>query len=383
MMSAIYHVPSKIYFGRGSISQLADITEEVGLKKVLVVCDKGIVSCGIADQVLSVLSAAGVETVVFDAVIPNPTNGVVQAGYELAAGSGVDGIVAVGGGSPIDTAKAINILLSNEGPIQRYEGPNKVKKQGLPLIAVPTTAGTSSEITNVIALINEEEVRKYVIVGNHAGATHAVIDPILTVGLPAGITAATGIDALTHAIESYVSVNASALTRYSSLEAARIFFHNLPLVVENGADLDAREEMLRGCIIVGFAFNNADLGLIHGIAHTLSARHGLPHGVANALVLPYVMEYNAESYPEKYKELGEAMGCCSSYESAQDGARKTCQAVLSLVRRVGIKTVRDYGIAEADLNAIAGDAVKESALMFNPRKPITKEDIMGILKKAF
>ena len=382
-MSAIYHVPSKIYFGRGSVSQLKNITEELSLKKVLVVCDKGIVSCGIADKVLSELTAANVETIIFDAVIPNPTNGVVQAGYELAAKSGIQGIVAVGGGSPIDTAKAINILLNNEGPIQRYEGPNKVKNQGLPLIAVPTTAGTSSEITNVIALINEEEVRKYVIVGNHAGATHAVIDPLLTTGLPAGITAATGIDALTHAIESYVSINASDLTRYSSLEAARIFFHNLPLAVANGADVDAREEMMRGCIIVGFAFNNADLGLVHGIAHTLSARHGLPHGVANALVLPYVMEYNAEVYPEKYKELGEAMGCCSSYESAQVGARKTYEAVLGLVRRVGIKTIRDYGITEADLDAIAADAVKESALMFNPRKPITKEHIMSILKKAF
>ena len=381
-MSAVYHVPSKIYFGRGSVAELGDIVKEIGLKKVLVVCDKGIVSCGIADKVLAPLAQANIETVVFDDVIPNPTNGVVQAGYELAAKSGVDGIVAVGGGSPIDTAKAINILLNNEGPIQRYEGPNQVKNAGLPLIAIPTTAGTSSEITNVIALINEEEVRKYVIVGNHVGASHAVIDPLLTTGLPAGITAATGIDALTHAIESYVSINASDLTRYSSLEAARIFFHNLPLAVENGADVDAREEMMRGCAIVGFAFNNADLGLVHGIAHTLSAHHGLPHGVANALVLPYVMEYNAQQFPEKYKELGEAMGCCSSYESAEVGARKTCQAVLDLVRRVGIKTIRDYKITEADLPALAADAVHEGAVHFNPRQP-SEADIMEILKKAF
>ncbi|NCB62369.1 MAG: iron-containing alcohol dehydrogenase [Clostridia bacterium] len=382
-MSAIYQVPGKIYFGRGSLDSLGSIMEELGLKKVLVVTDKGIVGCGIAEKALAPLRAAGAETVLFDGVVPNPTNAVVQAGYELASRSGVDGIVAVGGGSPIDTAKAINILLSNEGPIQRYEGPNKVKNRGLPLVAVPTTAGTSSEITNVIALINEEEVRKYVIVGNHVGASHAVIDPLLTTGLPASITAATGIDALTHAIESYVSVNASDLTRYSSLEAARIFFHNLPLAVEDGSDVDAREEMMRGCVIVGFAFNNADLGLVHGIAHTLSARHGLPHGVANALVLPYVMEYNAEVYPEKYQELGEAMGCCSAYESARAGARKTCRAVRDLVRRVGIRSIRDYGITEGDLPGIAADAVKESALMFNPRKPITEEHIMDILRKAF
>lgn len=381
-MSAIYHVPSKIYFGRGSVSELGSIMEELGLKKVLVVCDKGIVSCGIADKVLAPLHEAGVETVIFDDVIPNPTNGVVQAGYELAVQAGVEGIVAVGGGSPIDTAKAINILLNNEGPIQRYEGPNQVKHQGLPLVAIPTTAGTSSEITNVIALINEEEVRKYVIVGNHVGASHAVVDPLLTTGLPAGITAATGIDALTHAIESYVSVNASDLTRYSSLEAARIFFHNLPLAVENGADVDAREEMMRGCVIVGFAFNNADLGLVHGIAHTLSAHHHLAHGVANALTLPYVMEYNARTCPEKYKELGVAMGCCSDYESAEAGARKTCRAVLDLVRRVGIKTIREYGITEDDLKALAADAVHEGAVHFNPVQP-TEEDILEILRKAF
>ena len=379
-MSAIYQVPCKVYFGRDSLSELGQIVAEIGLKKVLVVYDKGIAACGIADKVLAQLG--GVECVHFDGVIPNPTNGVVQAGYELAAKANVDGIVAVGGGSPIDTAKAINILLNNGGDIQQYEGPNQVKKQGLPLIAIPTTAGTSSEITNVIALINEEEVRKYVIVGNHVGATHAVVDPLLTTGLPAGITAATGVDALTHAIESYVSNNASDLTRYSSLEAARIFFHNLPLAVANGADVDAREEMMRGCVIVGFAFNNADLGLVHGIAHTLSAHHGLPHGVANALVLPYVMEYNARTYPEKYKELGEAMGCCSSYESAAAGARKTCQAVLALVRRVGIKTMREYGITEVDLKVLAADAVHEGAVMFNPVQP-TEDDIMEILKKAF
>lgn len=379
-MSAVYQVPCKVYFGRGSVGELAGIVAEIGLKKVLVVYDKGIAACGIAAQVLEQLK--GVECVHFDEVIPNPTNGVVQAGYALASKAQVDGIVAVGGGSPIDTAKAINILLNNGGNIQQYEGPNQVKKQGLPLIAIPTTAGTSSEITNVIALINEEEVRKYVIVGNHVGATHAVVDPLLTTGLPAGITAATGIDALTHAIESYVSNNGSDLTRYSSLEAARIFFHNLPLAVENGSDVDAREEMMRGCVIVGFAFNNADLGLVHGIAHTLSAHHGLPHGVANALVLPYVMEYNAKKIPEKYKELGEAMGCCSSYESAGAGARKTCQAVLALVRRVGIKTIREYGITEVDLDVLAADAVHEGAVMFNPVQP-TKEDILEILKKAF
>ncbi len=379
-MSAIYQVPCQVHFGRGSLDDLGRLVLEIGMKRPLVVCDKGIQDCGIAGKVLEQLK--GVNCVVFADVVPNPTNGVVHAGFELAKQEGVDGIVAVGGGSPIDTAKAINILLSNGGDIQQYEGPNQVKKQGLPLIAIPTTAGTSSEITNVIALINEEEVRKYVIIGNHVGATHAVIDPLLTTGLPAGITAATGIDALTHAIESYVSNNASDLTRYSSLEAARIFFHNLPLAVENGADVDAREEMMRGCVIVGFAFNNADLGLVHGIAHTLSAHHNLPHGVANALVLPYVMEYNAEQFPEKYKELGEAMGCCSSYESAQAGARKTCAAVRDLIRRVGIRPMREYGIAETDLDVLAADAEHEGAVQFNPRKP-SKKDILAILKKAF
>ncbi len=379
-MSAIYQVPCQVHFGRGSLDDLGGLVKEIGMKRPLVVCDKGIQSCGIADKVLEQLK--GVDYVVFADVVPNPTNSVVHTGFELAVKKGVDGIVAVGGGSPIDTAKAINILLNNGGNIQQYEGPNQVKKQGLPLIAIPTTAGTSSEITNVIALINEEEVRKYVIVGNHVGATHAIVDPLLTTGLPAGITAATGIDALTHAIESYVSNNASDLTRYSSLEAARIFFHNLPLAVQNGSDVDAREEMMRGCIIVGFAFNNADLGLVHGIAHTLSAHHNLPHGVANALVLPYVMEYNAEQFPEKYQELGEAMGCCSSYESAQAGARKTCAAVQDLVRRVGIRPMHEYGVAEVDLDTLATDAEHEGAVQFNPRKP-TKADILAILKKAF
>ncbi len=267
--------------------------------KIMVGPDKGVKAAGIAERVLEQVKKTGVEYMIFDEVIPNPTNEVVEMAYEIARKNEIDGFVAVGGGSSIDTAKAISLLMTNLGKIEDYAGIGKVKNECLPLIAIPTTAGTSSEITNVSALIDTEKVVKYVVIDNNIVASEVIADPEFTITAPPGVTAATGMDAITHAVESYISREATPLTEYHSLAGLQILYKNIVEAVENGANRDAREQMMLGCIITGFGFSNANLGLVHGIAHTLSAHFGLAHGMANAAVLPYVMEYNAESYPEK------------------------------------------------------------------------------------
>ena len=325
---------------------------------------------------------AGVKAVVFDGVIPNPTNEVVEEAAVIAKEAQVDGFVAVGGGSSIDLAKAINVLMTNEGKIGEYGGMGMVKNPCLPLIAIPTTAGTSSEITNVSALIDTEKVIKYVVIDNNIVASDVIADPDFTKTVPAGVTAATGMDAITHAVESYISNMATPLTEYNSLKGLEILHKNLSKVVKDGSDMDAREQMMLGCIITGFGFSNANLGLVHGIAHTLSAHFGLAHGMANATVLPYVMEYNADSCPEKMVNLAKAINLPISGNLDEDKLL-LAKELKRLTRELGIKTLSEQGIEKKDFDMLAEDVLKEPVLGFNPRQNITKEDILEILDKAF
>ena len=325
---------------------------------------------------------AQVKITVFEGVIPNPTNEVVEEAAEIARRENVDVFVAVGGGSCIDLTKAVNILMTNEGPIGRYGGIGLVKTPVLPLIAIPTTAGTSSEITNVVALTDTKAVCKYVIIDNKITADKVIADPEFTKSTPPSVTAATGMDAITHAVESYISNMATPLTEYHSLRSLQIFHKNLPLAVKDGSDMKAREQMMLGCIIVGFGFSNANLGLVHGIAHTLSAHFHLAHGMANAAVLPYVMEYNAESCPEKMVELARAIEL-SVTGNLEEDKYLLSRELLRLTKELQIKTLSQQGIEEKDFEMLADDVLKEPVLNFNPRQGITKEDILSILKKAF
>lgn len=283
-MAKEFFVKTDVTFGKDAIQEISRILTQFGATNVLVVYDKGVKAVGIADKVVDAIDKDKFNVVEFDGVIPNPTNEVVEAGYAIAKENNIDAFVAVGGGSSMDTAKAINVLTSNGGNIMDYEGIGNVPKPVYPLIAIPTTAGTSSEITNVAALVDTKSVRKYVVIDNKIVADKVIADPEFTRTVPAGVTAATGLDAITHAVESYISNEATYLTKYNSLRGLQIFYENLPKVYENGNDMDAREKMMLGCIVVGFGFSNANLGLVHAIAHTLSAHFGLAHGVANACV---------------------------------------------------------------------------------------------------
>lgn len=380
-MASEFFVSSDVTFGKDAAKELPRILKEFKAKNVMVVYDAGVKMAGIAEKVLAEVEKADVKVVVFDGVIPNPTNEVVEEAAEIAQKENIDVFVAVGGGSSIDLTKAVNILMTNPGPIGQYGGIGLVKEPVLPLIAIPTTAGTSSEITNVVALTDTKAVCKYVIIDNKIVADKVIADPEFTKTMPAGVTAATGMDAITHAVESYISNMSTALTEYHSIKALQIFHEYLPKAVANGADMEAREKMMLGCLIAGFGFSNANLGLVHGIAHTLSAHFHLAHGVANATVLPYVMEYNADSCPEKMVDLAKAIDLPVSGDIEKDKYLLS-EELLKMTKTVGIKTLSELGIEEKDFDMIAEDVLKEPVLGFNPKQGVTKEDVIAILKKA-
>lgn len=380
-MASEFFVSSDVTFGKNAAKELPRILKEFKAKNVMVVYDAGVKMAGIAEKVLAEVEKADVKVTVFDGVIPNPTNEVVEEAAEIAQRENIDVFVAVGGGSSIDLTKAVNILMTNPGPIGQYGGIGLVKESVLPLIAIPTTAGTSSEITNVVALTDTKAVCKYVIIDNKIVADKVIADPEFTKTMPAGVTAATGMDAITHAVESYISNMSTALTEYHSIKALQIFHEYLPKAVANGSDMEAREKMMLGCLIAGFGFSNANLGLVHGIAHTLSAHFHLAHGVANATVLPYVMEYNADSCPEKMVNLAKAIDLPVSGDLAKDKYLLS-KELLKMTKTVGIKTLSELGVEEKDFEMIAEDVLKGPVLGFNPKQGVTKEDVISILKKA-
>lgn len=380
-MASEFFVSSNVVFGRDAAKELPEILKEYKAKNVMVVYDAGVKMAGIATKVLEEIEKADVKITVFDGVIPNPTNEVVEEAAEIAKKENIDVFVAVGGGSSIDLTKAVNILMTNPGPIGQYGGIGMVKEAVLPLIAIPTTAGTSSEITNVVALTDTEAVCKYVIIDNKIVADKVIADPEFTRTMPPSVTAATGMDAITHAVESYISNMSTPLTEYHSLKGLQIFYENLPKAVADGNDMQAREQMMLGCIIAGFGFSNANLGLVHGIAHTLSAHFHLAHGMANATVLPYVMEYNADSCPEKMVELAKAIQLPVSGNLDEDKLLLS-KELLKLTKTLGIKTLSEQGIKEEDLSMLADDVLKEPVLGFNPKQGVTKEDVLDILRKA-
>lgn len=380
-MASEFFVSSDVTFGKNAAKELPRILKEFKAKNVMVVYDAGVKMAGIAEKVLAEVEKADVKVTVFDGVIPNPTNEVVEEAAEIAQRENIDVFVAVGGGSSIDLTKAVNILMTNPGPIGQYGGIGLVKESVLPLIAIPTTAGTSSEITNVVALTDTKAVCKYVIIDNKIVADKVIADPEFTKTMPAGVMAATGMDAITHAVESYISNMSTALTEYHSIKALQIFHEYLPKAVANGSDMEAREKMMLGCLIAGFGFSNANLGLVHGIAHTLSAHFHLAHGVANATVLPYVMEYNADSCPEKMVNLAKAIDLPVSGDLAKDKYLLS-KELLKMTKTVGIKTLSELGVEEKDFEMIAEDVLKEPVLGFNPKQGVTKEDVISILKKA-
>ncbi|WP_094604251.1 1,3-propanediol dehydrogenase [Sporomusa silvacetica DSM 10669] len=383
-MEFIFGIPCTVFFGEGKAKNTGEIVGSIGAKKVFCVYDQGVAK--VAAGVVNSLKEAGMSVIEFDGVVPNPPDYLVEEAAQKCREAGVDAIVAIGGGSPIDVAKAINVLLTNPSPIHQYDGLNKVTIPTKPLIAIPTTAGTGSEVTTFAIVTDTSRHKKMIIAGQFMGANIAIVDPELTVGMPPAITASTGMDALTHAIEAYVSILRQIPADVNALKAIELISSSIEEATANGSNIAARSNMILGSTMAGFAFTNAVLGLVHGIAHPLSVRCGLPHGVANAILLPYVMEFNASVVPERTVDIGKAMGLKLDGLSQEAAIKKTIDRVFELNKKIKIPTLKEVNVKKEQFEQLADDTLRDTAEggagMFNPR-PASKEEIIALLEKAF
>ena len=373
------------YFGAGSRKVIAEEVAKRGYKKALIVTDKDLIKFGVADQVIAVLKDANIPYEIFDEVKPNPTVKNVKAGIAAFQAAGADFMIAIGGGSSMDTSKAIGIIINNPefSDVVSLEGVANTKKKSVPVIALPTTAGTAAEVTINYVITDEENVKKMVCVDPNDIPTLAIIDPELMLSMPRGLTASTGMDALTHAIEGLITLGAWEMSVMFETKAIEMIAKWLPKAVENPSDIEARDGMATAQYIAGMAFSNVGLGLVHGMAHPLGAYYDIPHGVANALLLPFVMEYNKEAAKAKYRTIAEAMGVDTSSMSDDEAADAAVKAVKDLAIRVRIpQHLSEIGVPESGLPTLAQAAFNDVCTPGNPRQT-NVEEILAIYKKAF
>ena len=373
------------YFGAGSRKVIAEEVAKRGYKKALIVTDKDLIKFGVADQVIAVLKDANIPYEIFDEVKPNPTVKNVKAGIAAFQAAGADFMIAIGGGSSMDTSKAIGIIINNPefSDVVSLEGVANTKKKSVPVIALPTTAGSAAEVTINYVITDEENVKKMVCVDPNDIPTLAIIDPELMLSMPRGLTASTGMDALTHAIEGLITLGAWEMSDMFETKAIEMIAKWLPKAVENPSDIEARDGMATAQYIAGMAFSNVGLGLVHGMAHPLGAYYDIPHGVANALLLPFVMEYNKEAAKAKYRTIAEAMGVDTSSMSDDEAADAAVKAVKDLAIRVRIpQHLSEIGVPESGLPTLAQAAFNDVCTPGNPRQT-NVEEILAIYKKAF
>ena len=373
------------YFGAGARRMLADEFRGRGYVRAFVVTDKDLIRFGVAGKVTGVLDEAGIAYEIFSDLKPNPTVKNVQAGVEAFCRSGADAIVAIGGGSAMDTAKAVGIIAANPafGDVVSLEGTAPTANRSVPVFALPTTAGTAAEVTINYVITDEANTKKMVCVDPKDIPAVAIIDAELMAAMPRGLTAATGMDALTHAIEGYITKGAWTLTDMFELKAVELIARWLPAAVENGADTEAREGMAVAQYIAGMGFSNVGLGLVHGMAHPLGAFYDIPHGVANALLLPYVMQYNMESSLVKFGDVARAMGVDTAGMDTRQAAQAAVDAVRTLAVRVGIpQRLSSLGVREEDLPRLAASALADVCTPGNPRDT-SAEEILALYREAF
>lgn len=378
-----FNLNPDLFFGEGALSNIPEVITKNHFNRVMIICDEGIEKAKILELVLQQVRKTNVECSVFSNVEANPTTETVEAGMHLLERFKPDLLIGVGGGSPIDVAKAISMLATNGGRITDYEGIDQFSNTPLPLLAIPTTAGTGSEVTVFTVITDTSTEYKLTVGGKSLAPNWAILDPSLTLTLPPALTAATGLDALVHAIESYTSTMANVLTETLALEAIRTIASNLRQAVFNGENSSARGAMLYGSLLAGIAFNNTRLGNVHAMSHPLSAIYNVPHGVANSVLLPHVMRFNLPAAPEKFANIARAMGeYIDPNQPIMDNAYKAVIAVERLSQDIHIpKDFAEYNIRESDLVSMAEDAMKSGNILVNPRK--TKiEDILSLYKQA-
>lgn len=367
------------YFGKGAIENIPAEINQRGFKKVAVVTDKGLIEFGVATKVTALLDAAGIDYVLYDGIVPNPTIQNVKDGVDFVKSAGAECLVAIGGGSPIDTAKAIGIIITNPefADVVSLEGVADTKKPCLPILAVPTTSGTAAEVTINYVITDKENNRKFVCVDPHDIPIVAFIDSDMMMGMPKGLCASTGMDAMTHAIEGLITKGAWEMSDMLHLKAIEIIGRSLRDSVKG--DQAGREQMALGQYIAGMGFSNVGLGLVHGMAHPLSAWYNIPHGVACAALLPTIMKYNKDFTGEKYREIAKVLGIEQAETLALEDVRDAaCTAIDELSKEVGIPaTISELGVKAEDLPKIAEDAFRDVCTPGNPRDT-TVEEIVSL-----
>jgi len=382
-MNFMFSMPTFVQFGCGISKQIGAMLADAGHKRVFFVYDAGVKAAGIADAVAGSLKAAGLQYLEYSEVLPNPPDYQVQAASALAKEFKTDVVVAAGGGSPMDLAKGVNILLSNPAPINAYDGMNQVGKPTGPLYAIPTTAGTGSEVTAVAVITDSKAKRKMVLFGRYISPAVALVDPELTFGLPKALTASTGMDALTHALESCMSVLSSPVTDTVVLESARLIAGSIRQAFKDGKDVRARTDMLLGSMLAAFGFTNTSLGLVHSLAHPMGAHCDVPHGVGNAVMLSHVMEFNIPAVaPEKMIRMAQALGLAVNGKSHEAIGKELAENLAALAKELGIPRVRDLGVPKDMIPTLAKDALQELSTHTTPRKP-TLAEAVALYEKAW
>lgn len=371
----VYFMTPISLLGTDCLAEILTYIKPLKFRKACIVSDAFLVSSGLVSRLTDLLQTAGVFYIIYDQVSANPTVEQVDYGLKLYRDNGCDFLISFGGGSPHDCAKAIGLLATNGGTIHDYVGLNKARHAAAPLIAVNTTAGTGSELTRFCVITDSAAKRKMTITDWHVTPIIAVNDAALMFDMPPGLTAATGIDALTHAIESYVSTRATPVTDCKALKAIELIGRHLPQAVQNGQDPAAREMMVYAEYLAGIAFNNASLGYVHALAHQLGGRYNLPHGLANGMLLSHVCSFNLESAPEKYADIALALGASLPDRQPETIRAQLLGALRTLLRQVqipdGLQTVK--GFCSADIPQLAAQALQDVCALTNPRSATAAE----------
>ena len=374
-----YFIPTVNLIGAGCVNELGNKVAELGGKRVLLVTDAMLVKLGMAAQIEAILKDAGLEVVLFGGAEPNPTDKNVEAGLKVWTEEKCDSIVSLGGGSSHDCAKGIGLVASNGGKIQDFEGVDQSKNPMVPLVSVNTTA---SEMTRFCIITDSARKVKMAIVDWRVTPSLSINDPELMVGMPPALTAATGMDALTHSIEAYVSTAANPLTDSAALMSIKLIAEYLPMAVANGTNMVARDKMAYAQFLGGMAFNNASLGYVHAMAHQLGGFYNLPHGVCNAILLPVVCEFNLIGNTERFKDIAVAMGVSVKDLSTVDAAKAGIAAIKELSKSVGIPTgLTELGVKEEDFEVMATNAKMDACQLTNPRLA-NLEQVVGMYRLA-
>lgn len=381
-----FRIPQRIIYGIGCYKKIIELVKEMSSRNILLVTGKKVIETNYVKEIIESIKKMNINIEIFNEIPKEPEMDFVYNGLKIYEEKNCELIIAIGGGSVIDTAKGIALLATNKGSLRDYEGLEKIPKPQAPLIAVPTTAGTGSEVTKFTVITDVERKRKMLIGSVNIIPKIAIVDPLLTISMPQDITMSTGMDALTHAIEAYISIKAQPITDLLAIEAIKLISKYLRRAWANGEDIEAREKVMLGSLLAGLAFSNSSVALVHGMARPLGAYFNIPHGLSNAILLPHVMEFTYISNPEKFMNIASYMNEKIEGLSIIEAAKLSIEAIKKLCKDIKVPSLKNIGIKEEELNKLvpkmAEEAIASGSPANNPRKA-SIEEIVEIYKKAF